>query len=97
MRLVSPLQRSKIVMSDRPGLVDFAFGQVNSVLNLPDGQVNFLGKFKLQKDGNQSCKSKRVLGLAEMTCGLVHASSSLPERQAVKLTFFAPCHSFISK
>ena len=30
-------------MSDRPGLVDFAFGLVNSVLNLSDGQVNFLG------------------------------------------------------
>ena len=26
-----------------------------------------------------------------MTCGLVHASYSLPEWQAVKLTFFAPC------
>ena len=25
-----------------------------------------------------------------MTCGLVHASYSLPELQAVKLTFFAP-------
>ena len=27
-----------------------------------------------------------------MTCGLVHASYSLPEWQAVKLTFFAPCN-----
>ena len=26
-----------------------------------------------------------------MTCGLLHASYSLPEWQAVKLTFFAPC------
>ena len=26
-----------------------------------------------------------------MTCVLVHASYSLPEWQAVKLTFFAPC------
>ena len=34
---------------------------------------------------------KRVLGLVEMTCGLVHASYSLPKWQAVKLTFFAPC------
>ena len=78
-------------MSDSPGLVDFAFGLVNSVFNLPDRQVKFLGKFKLQKDCNQSCSSKRVLGLVEMTCGLVHASYSLPEWQAVKLTFFAPC------
>ena len=26
-----------------------------------------------------------------MTFGLVHASHSFPEGQAVKLTFFAPC------
>ena len=51
----STSQRAKKVVSDSPGLVDFAFGLVNSVLNLSDGQVNFLGKFKLQKDGNQSC------------------------------------------
>ena len=30
------------------------------------------------------------MGLVEMTCGLVHASYSLPEWQVVKLTFFAP-------
>ena len=48
-------QRAKKVVSDSPGLVDFAFGLVNSVLNLSDGQANFLGKLKLQKDGNQSC------------------------------------------
>ena len=48
-------QRAKKVVSDSPGLVDFAFGLVNSVLNLSDGQLNFFGKFKLQKDGNQSC------------------------------------------
>ena len=28
--------------------MDFAIGQVNSFLNLPDGQVKFLGEFKLQ-------------------------------------------------
>ena len=83
---------SKKVMSDSLGLVDFGFGLVNSVLNLPDGQVKFFGKFKLQTDCNQSCQSKRVLGLVEVTRGLVHASYSLPEWQAVKLTFFAPCH-----
>ena len=78
-------------MSDSPGRVDFAIGLVIFVLNLPDGQVLvFFWKFKLQKDCNQSCQSKRILGLVEMTCGLVHASYSLPEWQAVKLTFFAP-------
>ena len=47
------------------------------------GKWCFLGKFKVQKDCNQSCKSKRVLGL-------VHAGYSLPTWQAVKLTVFAP-------
>ena len=28
-------------MSDSPGLVDFAIELVNSVFNLPDGQVKF--------------------------------------------------------
>ena len=31
-----------------------------------------------------------------MTCGLVHDSYSLPEWQAVKLTFFAPCLFYIT-
>ena len=34
-------QRAKKVVSDSPGLVDFAIGIVNSVFNLPDGQVIF--------------------------------------------------------
>ena len=32
-------QRAKKVVSDSPGLVDFAIGLVIFVLNLPDGQV----------------------------------------------------------
>ena len=32
------IQRAKKVVSDSRGLVDFAIGLVNSVLNLPDGQ-----------------------------------------------------------
>ena len=32
-------QRAKAVVSDSPGLVDFVIGLVNSVFNLPDGQV----------------------------------------------------------
>ena len=35
------LQRAKKVMSDNPGLVDFAIGLVIFVLNLPDRQVLF--------------------------------------------------------
>ena len=50
-----PCQRAKEVVSDSPGLVDFAFGPVIFVCNLPDRQVLFFwGKFKLQ-DCNQFC------------------------------------------
>ena len=42
-------------MSDSPGLVDFAIGLVNSVLNLPNRHVKFFGEFKLQKNCNQFC------------------------------------------
>ena len=35
---------------------------------------------------------KKFLGLVEMSSGLVNASFSLPEWQAVKTIFFAPCH-----
>ena len=34
---------------------------------------------------------KKLLGLVEMMSGLVNASFSLPEWQAVKTIFFAPC------
>ena len=40
------LQRAKKVLSDSPGLVDFAIGLVNSVFNLPDGQVMFYEEFE---------------------------------------------------
>ena len=42
------VQRAKKVVSDSLGLVDFAIGLENFVLNLPDGQVKFLEEFKLQ-------------------------------------------------
>ena len=64
-------QHAKKVVSDGLGLVDFAVGLVISVLNLPTGKSCFFVKFKLQKDCNQSYQSKRVLGLVEMTYGLV--------------------------
>ena len=37
-------------MSDSPGLVDFVIRLVNSVLQLPDGQVKFFEEFKLQEN-----------------------------------------------
>ena len=49
-------------MSDSPGLKDVAIRLVNSVLNLPDGQVYFLlvgggGEFTSQKNSNK-CSTK---------------------------------------
>ena len=41
------LQRVKKVVSNSPGLVDFAIGLVIFVLNLPNGQVLFLGKIQI--------------------------------------------------
>ena len=75
-------------MSDSPGQVDFAIGLVNSVLN---GQVNFFEEFKLQKNCEINLLIKTFLGLVEMICRLVNVSFSLPEWQADKMTFFAPC------
>ena len=42
-------QRAKKVVSDSPGLVDFAIGLVNSVLNLPDGQAKIFWRIKITK------------------------------------------------
>ena len=39
-------QGAKKVVSDSPGLVDFAIGLVNSVFNLPNGQVMFYEEFE---------------------------------------------------
>ena len=44
--MTSLSQRAKKVLSDSPGLVDFAIGLVNSVCNLPDGQVMFYEEFE---------------------------------------------------
>ena len=43
------MQRAKKVVSDSPVLEGFAIGLVNSVINLPDGQVKFFEESKLQK------------------------------------------------
>ena len=43
-------QRAKKAVSDSPGLVDFAIGLVNSVINLSIRQVKFFEEFKLQKN-----------------------------------------------
>ena len=66
-------------MPHSPGLLDFAFVLVNSVVNLPDkwGQLSFfwgggggvggVGVFKLQKNCNESCLSKIFWGELQLT------------------------------
>ena len=82
------MQRSKKVVPDSPGLVDFAIGLVNSVINLPNGQVKVFKEFKLQKNREINLLVTTFLGLVKMMFGLVNVSFSLPEWQAVKMTFF---------
>ena len=66
------LQLAKKVVSDSLGLVDFAVGLVNPVVNLPEGQVKFFGKFKLQKNCNQCCSSKIFLGYLKDSWASTH-------------------------
>ena len=83
-------QHAKKVVSNNLGPVDFAIRLVNSVLNLPDGQVIFfLGNSNYRRNAINPAH-QIFFRLVEMTFRLVHASYSLPEWQAVKLTFFAP-------
>ena len=41
------------MVSHSPGLVEFVTGLVNSVLNLPDGQVKFFGEFMVVNPAHQ--------------------------------------------
>ena len=84
------MQRAKKVVFDSPGLVNFAIALVSSVINLPDRQVKVFEEFELQKYSQINLLIKTFLGLVEMMFGLVNVSFSLPEWQAVKMTFFAP-------
>ena len=77
-------------MSDSLGLVDFAIGLANSVLNLPDGQLNFGGEIHITEKLKSILLIQIFFRAIKMTLGLVHVSCSLPEWQAVKLTFSAP-------
>ena len=87
-------QCAKKVVPDSPGLVDFAIGLVNSVFNLPNGQVMFYEEFNNRRTVKSILLVKTFLGLVEMMSGLVNASFSLPKWQAVKMIFFAPWTKF---
>ena len=56
------LQRAKKVVSDSPGLMDIAIRLVNSVLNLPNGQVTFFEEFNLQKNCEINSAHQKVFG-----------------------------------
>ena len=47
------VQHAKKVVPNSPGLVDFATGLMNSVLNLHDGQVKFFGEFTVINPAHQ--------------------------------------------
>ena len=56
------MQHTKKVVSNSPGLVDFAIELVNSVLNLPDGQVEYFEEFNLQKNCEINSAHQKLLG-----------------------------------
>ena len=55
-------RRAKKVVSDIPGLVDFAIRLVNSVLNLPDGKVKYFEEFILQMNREINSGYQKKLG-----------------------------------
>ena len=55
-------QCAKRVVSDTPGLVDFPIGLLNSVLNLPDGQVKYFEEFNVQKNFKINSAHQKILG-----------------------------------
>ena len=57
-----PNQRANKVASNIPVLVDFAIGLVNSVLNLPNEQVNFFEEFKLPNNCVINPNYQKVFG-----------------------------------
>ena len=55
-------QRAKQVLSDSPGLGNFAIRLVNFELNLPDRQVKFFEEFKLKKNCEINSAHQNVFG-----------------------------------
>ena len=72
-------QRVKKVVSNSPGLEDFAIGLVNSVFNLPNRQVMFLRNSNNRRTVKLILLVKKLLGLVKMMTGLVNANSASPE------------------
>ena len=60
-------------------------------LTCPTGKWCFLSNSNHKRTAKSILLVKKLLGLLEMMPGLVNASFSLPNWQAVKMIFFAPC------
>ena len=72
---------AKKIVCDSLGVVDF-------VLKLLDGQVKFFWGIQIAEELKSMLPIKIFLRLAEMTFGLVHASYSWPEWQALTNCLF---------
>ena len=59
---VTVIQLAKKVLSDSPGLVDFAIGLVNSLFNLPNRQVMSLKNSDNINDCEINSASQKVFG-----------------------------------
>ena len=55
-------ENAKKVVSDSPGLADFAIGLLNSVFNLPDGQVVFFGEIQIAEGLLSILLNKKGIG-----------------------------------
>ena len=87
-------QRAKKVVSDSPGLVDFTIVLLYSVfcsfkLAWWACKWSFFRNSTYRRTVKSIVLIKTFFGLVEMMFGLVNVSFSLPEWQAVKMTFFA--------
>ena len=83
-------QRAKEGVSNSLGLVDFAIGLVNSVLNF---SAQLASEVFLGIQITEQLLSKSFFGLVKMTFELVHANYSLPEWQAsCKTDFLCTLH-----
>ena len=60
-------QCTKKVVLDRPGLVDFAIGLVNSVLNFPNGQVKYFKEFDFQKNCEINSAQQKMTFFASLS------------------------------
>ena len=84
-------QRAKKVVSDsKPGASGFCYRASEFCFLLVQRASDVFKAIRVKEDVKIVPLNKKLLGLVEMTSGLVNASFSLPEWQAVKMIFFAP-------